>query len=164
MGMGEVARLYNEQGYGREITKEEALGYLRQNEDEGLVFRVGNSQEMDFVCSCCACCCGGIVRLKRVPNPADYTSSNYRAVIDEESCSGCGTCVERCPMDAITLEDDIAKLQEKRCIGCGNCTIGCPESAISLVVKDNPEVPPLTAGELFAEIKIAREKLDRNQS
>jgi ferredoxin len=164
MGMGEVARLYIEQGWGREITKEEAVGYLKQNENDGLVFRVGNSQEMDFVCSCCSCCCGGIIGLKRIPNPADFTSSNYRAVIDQESCSGCGSCVERCPMEAIALQDDIANLQEKRCIGCGNCTIDCPENAISLVVKENPEVPPRTASVLFSKITEAREKLNGKQS
>ncbi|OLS30164.1 MAG: CoB--CoM heterodisulfide reductase iron-sulfur subunit A [Candidatus Thorarchaeota archaeon AB_25] len=160
MGMGEMARMYNELGWGREITKEEALGYLKQNEDDGLIFQLGNSQEMDFVCSCCSCCCGGLVSLKRIPNPADYTSSNYFAVIDEESCSGCGNCVERCQMDAITLEDDIANIREKRCIGCGNCIIGCPENAINLIVKDNPEIPPLTTSDLFSKITEAREKLD----
>lgn len=72
MGFGDLAQMYIEQGWGREITKEEALAYLKQNEEEGLIFRPGNSQEMDFVCSCCYCCCGGIASLKKMPNPADF--------------------------------------------------------------------------------------------
>lgn len=149
MGIGEMARMYNEIGWSREITKEEALEYLKQNEEEGLIFQVNNSQEMDFVCSCCSCCCGGLVGLRRLPNPADYTSSNYQATIDEELCSGCGTCLERCQMNAISLESDVANLDPKRCIGCGNCVIVCPENAIALVPKQDPGVPPLTTSDLF---------------
>ncbi|MFW9926753.1 MAG: DUF362 domain-containing protein, partial [Candidatus Thorarchaeota archaeon] len=118
-------------------------------EEEGLIFQVNNSQEMDFVCSCCSCCCGGLVGLRRLPNPADYTSSNYQATIDEELCSGCGTCLERCQMNAISLESDVANLDPKRCIGCGNCVIVCPENAIALVPKQDPGVPPLTTSDLF---------------
>jgi NAD-dependent dihydropyrimidine dehydrogenase PreA subunit len=158
MGSGEMARMYNELGWGREITKEEALVYLKQNEEEGLIFQVNNSQEMDFVCSCCSCCCGGLVSLKRLPNPADYTSSNYQALIDEDLCSGCGTCIDRCQMEAITLENDVAGLDSKRCIGCGNCIISCPENAINLVPKDDPEIPPLTTSDLFKSFTEERKK------
>jgi ferredoxin len=158
MSIGDMASMYNEYEWGREISKEEALGYLKQNEEEGLIFQLSNSQEMIFVCSCCSCCCDGLIHLKSIPNPADYTSCNYRAVIDEESCSGCGNCVERCQMDAITLEDDFATLHQKRCIGCGNCIFGCPENAITLVAKEDPEIPPLTTSDLFKNIAKERER------
>ncbi|MHA2158465.1 MAG: ATP-binding protein [Candidatus Thorarchaeota archaeon] len=158
MGSGEMTRRYNELGWGREITKEEALAYLKQNEEDGLIFQVNNSQEMDFVCSCCSCCCGGLVSLKSLPNPADYTSSNYQAVINEELCSGCGTCIERCQMEAISLVDDVAILNQKRCIGCGNCIIRCPENAITLVPKEDPEIPPLTTSDLFESFVEERKK------
>lgn len=62
MGFGDIARMYIEQGWGREITKDEALKFLIKNEQEGLIFQPGNSQRMDFICSCCYCCCGGIAR------------------------------------------------------------------------------------------------------
>lgn len=153
MGVGELAGLYNEQGWGREITKDEALAYLKQNEEEGLIFQVSNSQEFVFVCSCCSCCCSGIAGLKHLEDPANYTSSNYHALIDMDACSGCGNCVERCQMDAITLEDGLAILIQKRCIGCGSCIVGCPENAISLVAKDEPDIPPETTSDLFQEIR-----------
>lgn len=158
MGFGDMAGMYNEQGWGREITKEEALGYLKQNEDEGLIFQLNNSQEMNFVCSCCSCCCGGIIGLKSIPNPADYTTCNYQSVIDEELCSGCGSCVDRCQMEAITLENDVAIIAQKRCIGCGNCVIGCPEGAITLVLKEDPKIPPLTTSDLYKSIVEERKK------
>lgn len=161
MGIGDMGQLYIDQGYGREITKEEALNYLKQNEEEGLIFQLSNSQEMIFVCSCCACCCDGLGALKRIPNPADYTSSNYLAVINEDLCSGCGNCVDRCQMEAITLENDFAVLNQKRCIGCGNCIIGCPEEAISLISKENPTIPPLATIDLFTIIEEARRKVEQ---
>jgi len=158
MGAGEMTRRYIELGWGREITKEEALVSLKQNEEEGLIFQVNNSQEMDYVCSCCSCCCEGLVTLKSLPNPADYVASNYRAMIDEELCSGCGTCIERCQMEAITLIDDVAIVNQKRCIGCGNCVIGCPECAITLVSKDDPAVPPLTTSDMYGSFVEGRKK------
>jgi electron transport complex protein RnfB len=158
LNMGEMAQMYIEQGYGKEITKVEALEYLKKNEEEGLIFQLGNAQEMVFVCSCCTCCCEGLAGLKQIPNPADYASSNYLATINEELCSGCGSCVDRCQMDAITLECDYAVIAQKRCIGCGNCLIVCPEDAITLIVKDNPRVPPFTSSDLFSKIAEERRK------
>jgi len=35
-------------------------------------------------------------------------------------------------MEAISLVDDVAKLNEKKCIGCGVCAHQCPASAIKL--------------------------------
>ena len=134
LALGEMGQMYVEQGHGKEITKEEALEYLKKNEEEGLIFQVSNSQEFIFVCSCCSCCCEGLIGLKQIPNPADYSSSNYQAIVDDDLCSGCGSCVDRCQFDAITLDSDFAVIQEKRCIGCGNCIIVCPEEAISLII------------------------------
>ncbi|MHA1122861.1 MAG: ATP-binding protein, partial [Candidatus Heimdallarchaeota archaeon] len=126
----------------------------------GLIFQLSNSQEMIFVCSCCSCCCAGLAFLKGLPNPADYSSSNYQAIIDEELCNGCGSCVDRCQFDAIILETDFAVIQEKRCIGCGNCVLVCPEDAITLISKENLKVPPLTTVDLFNKIAEERKKTD----
>jgi len=161
MGFGVMAEMYNEQGWGREISKNEALEFLKENEQEGLIFQPGNSQEMDFVCSCCHCCCSGIASLRGIPNPADFTTSNYYAEINEKMCSGCGNCIERCQMDAITLENEISTINKKRCIGCGNCIIECPEDAISLIRKDKYKIPPLNVDELVEEISKEKRMIEK---
>lgn len=60
-------------------------------------------------------------------------STYHLSVIDEEACPDCGTCVERCPTDAIVLDaEDVARRDENACLGCGVCSHFCPEEAISM--------------------------------
>ena len=51
--------------------------------------------------------------------------------IDEEKCTGCGSCAEVCPVEAIKVSGK-AKVDEDTCIDCGTCVDECPEEAISL--------------------------------
>ncbi|MDO9535813.1 MAG: 4Fe-4S binding protein [Bacillota bacterium] len=53
------------------------------------------------------------------------------AKIDAEKCSGCGSCVDVCPTDAITV-DEIASVDANECTDCGSCVDECPEEAIEL--------------------------------
>ena len=50
--------------------------------------------------------------------------------VDKEECTGCGTCVEECPVDAISLVDEIAEINMDKCIRCGNCHEVCPQEAV----------------------------------
>jgi len=52
--------------------------------------------------------------------------------IDVETCTGCGSCVDICPVEALTLENDKAKVDEDTCVDCGTCVDECPVEAISL--------------------------------
>lgn len=52
------------------------------------------------------------------------------AVIDEEKCTDCGLCREKCRFDAIT--EDI-KIDSISCEGCGVCFVVCPVNAITLI-------------------------------
>jgi Fe-S-cluster-containing hydrogenase component 2 len=52
-------------------------------------------------------------------------------IIDLEKCTGCGTCAEGCPTDAIKVENDEAVVDKETCIDCGTCIDECPANAIT---------------------------------
>jgi len=51
-----------------------------------------------------------------------------------EKCTGCGKCVEVCPIEAITVVEGIAVIDLEICDGDGMCVPACPEGAIVLPV------------------------------
>lgn len=50
-------------------------------------------------------------------------------VVNQEKCSGCGTCVDVCPAEAITIVQGKARIGLE-CMDCGACPRVCPEGAI----------------------------------
>jgi len=53
------------------------------------------------------------------------------AVVDAEKCTGCETCLESCPSEAIVMEDGVAKVNDD-CVDCGSCVDECPVEAIEM--------------------------------
>lgn len=144
------------EGWGRKITKEEALEVAALNETEGLVMRTSNEKEPQFLCGCCGDCCGLLGMIKAVKRPADFVASNFISKIDAESCVGCGLCVKRCPMQAISLEEKKACVLEARCIGCGVCVPNCRKNSIKLSRKEKTFVPPDTTEDLLEALAQTR--------
>ena len=54
------------------------------------------------------------------------------AKIDKEKCTGCESCVEECPSEAISMVDGKAEVSPDACIDCGVCIDACSVEAISL--------------------------------
>lgn len=54
------------------------------------------------------------------------------AKVDREKCTGCESCVEQCPIEAIKMADGKAKVDVNACVDCGICVDACPVEAISL--------------------------------
>jgi Fe-S-cluster-containing hydrogenase component 2 len=52
-------------------------------------------------------------------------------MVDQEKCTGCGTCEEVCPVEAIKVNSDKAVVDQETCVDCGTCIEECPEKAIS---------------------------------
>ena len=134
---GKSARHTAAQGFAKKMTKQEALKIMQEAEAAGLIhkaFHPGSreSSPETSICNCCKDCCDTL-ELWRSGTLPMINSTYHLAVIDGETCTGCGTCVEWCPTDAIVLNaEDVAQRDENACLGCGVCSRFCPEEAISL--------------------------------
>ena len=152
------AAYFVQDGRGRYITREEALALVRQAEVAGLVLQPGNTRNPGNLCMCCGCCCGVLRSLKMNPHPASMVSSPFFAVVDREACAGCGTCLERCPMDAISLPDGTTEIDLERCIGCGLCTTTCPSDALSLSRKPESQQRAVPKDVVQMTIRLAQSR------
>ncbi|MCG8400933.1 MAG: 4Fe-4S binding protein [Firmicutes bacterium] len=47
-------------------------------------------------------------------------------------CIGCGACVKMCPLGAITVRANLARVDGARCDECEECIFACPKGAIVL--------------------------------
>ena len=54
-----------------------------------------------------------------------------KAVVDQALCTGCGLCLDVCPVDAIVLVDGLANIGDN-CTACGACVAECPNNAIAM--------------------------------
>ncbi len=52
-----------------------------------------------------------------------------RVITDE--CVSCGTCVDECPVEAISEGDGKYEIDADTCISCGACAGTCPTGVIS---------------------------------
>ena len=149
---------------GREITKQEAYEIFQKVKQAGFIIQPGNAINPNFICCCCGDCCDMLTNIKKLERPLDMIHSNYFAQVEEDQCIGCGTCIERCQMEAISFNDlDLAEVNRNLCIGCGNCVVICPEEAIKLNKKGIDEKPPEDTKQLFLKIMNKRAELRRKE-
>ena len=94
--------------------------------------------------------------VKKLPRPAEYFDTNYYAAVEEELCTECGTCGDRCQMDAITYPEGLAVVKVSSCIGCGLCITTCPTEAIQLFEKPEAKDPPRDQKALYKKILLER--------
>nr|MBC8433950.1 4Fe-4S binding protein [Candidatus Desulfatibia vada] len=52
--------------------------------------------------------------------------------VDPELCTACGTCVDQCPVSALSMNGDTPLVDADTCITCFCCQEICPERAITL--------------------------------
>lgn len=150
MSFGPGARFTAERGIARLISKEEAYQILRDCEEKGLVHLTSNTSAfLEYMCNCCGCHCDILKKLKETGSPIWVATSGYQAVVDEDACIGCGTCEEKCQLQAIALdEDEKARVDAARCIGCGVCANLCPVDAVFMDPLEGIAEPPQTARDL----------------
>ncbi|RJP34769.1 MAG: 4Fe-4S dicluster domain-containing protein [Actinobacteria bacterium] len=141
LSFGVAAEYYIENGIGREISPAEAIAILEEADGAGLVHAGVNTRHLSNICNCCPCCCASMKGITREGMDKHlFMNALFEAVVDEDACTACGDCVERCPVGAIALEDT-ARVDRGKCLGCGLCAGACPGKAVRMLLRDDREEP-----------------------
>jgi len=78
------------------------------------------------------------------------------ASLNLDACKGCGVCVKRCQMEALSVADKKAVLDLDRCIGCGLCVSTCPTGSLSLLRKPKSRQPYVPKNVVETHVKIGK--------
>lgn len=148
LSFGVGAEYYIENGFAREITKDEAKQIITKAEEDGLIhFSSNHEGEKVFICNCCGCCCKALAHINKYGISSVIGQSNYYAFVNSDSCSSCELCLDRCQINAISIDDYSAQVDRQHCIGCGLCVSTCPTGAMTLKRKSPGELSPTFAND-----------------
>lgn len=128
----------------RWITADEAIEIIQAEDARGhahhAFFKDAMLGRFYAICNCCSCCCGAI-QAHHAGSPM-LASSGFIASVDGEGCLGCGTCVDYCQFNALSITmEGIALVDSTLCMGCGVCVDKCPNETISLLRMPEKGVP-----------------------
>jgi len=128
-------------GASRRISAEEAIAIAGEAEEAGLIhtWASGIQRRLTAICNCCRECCDIFAIGIKVGNVEQVLKkSRFRAEVDQELCTGCQDCVERCFFEAIEMKQAPPSKKLKvtidkgKCFGCGLCAIVCEPEALTM--------------------------------
>lgn len=150
LGIGAEYAIRNK--FAREVTKSEMLDNLARSREYDLVFCAVNTRKKPMaICHCCKCCCNFLGGLNRYGYVNSVVTSTFVSRIDDDLCTGCGKCVNACPVHAVELhpvndaknkKKKKARLLNEMCVGCGVCTAKCATAAIRMVPRTDRVLHP----------------------
>ncbi|MCP4133605.1 MAG: hypothetical protein GY754_21740 [bacterium] len=146
-------------GVGQKITKDEAVDYVKDMIDKGLICCTDNAMTKNsIICLCCGCCCSQIRGRTRWDNMDAVAPSNFIPVSNED-CTSCGKCQKRCLLGAITIDKEakMVVVDESKCVGCGVCAVTCPKDSLRLVRQRDNE-PFTSVGQMLKTINMENVK------
>jgi Na+-translocating ferredoxin:NAD+ oxidoreductase subunit B len=141
--LGDSAKFAIGRGVAKLITKEDAVKRMEEADKAGLIHSYSNDTDhfINLLCNCCQCHCTIIQAVKRAPVPGEIITARYLVEIDEDGCTACEACIERCQMEALTIKDGKLSCNAIRCLGCGLCTSVCPTESLTLKPLEASKIP-----------------------
>ncbi len=148
--IGEGARGIVKNRMGQEAGVEQALAHVDKAAELGLIGQamwveverhlLGVKREKGVahwleICFCCPCCCGTfkLIKASNLKEIKDrFQSIGWKANVSDDSCVTCLHCIEQCPVQAISLQENHIVIDTQKCLGCGFCAAHCPQEAIKL--------------------------------
>ena len=138
-------------GKTKRITQQQAITILEEESRRGHVahafFKDAMLDRFYAICNCCSCCCGAM-QAQRNGTPM-LAPSGYTCLVEQDLCISCGSCIDLCQFNALSLRDT-AGVDPAKCMGCGVCVNSCPEKALSLL-RDREKGEPLEIFKLMNE-------------
>ncbi len=149
----------------RVYTVEKALEKSDEAEMAGLVHQgPANAAIMPgILCNCASDCCSILMQSQASGEDlhAIYSPSRFLAVVDQDKCAGCQTCIDRCSFGAIDMvkvagsKKMKAVVNAKACMGCGVCVVGCPQKALTFeLVRPASHIPDAKDAPVRAPAKL----------
>lgn len=167
MTFGNVADSLIRNEYARRVERSECKELLQKAWEQNLAqFGENVQQEVGFICNCCACCCEAMLAAQNFGHERPVHTSNYIARV-ESNCSGCGLCVNSCPVKIISLETENddgtgrkrAQLDNDLCLGCGVCARNCRLKALTMQPRQKRVITPVNSTHKSVLMAIERGKL-----
>ncbi|MFA7332194.1 MAG: 4Fe-4S dicluster domain-containing protein [Candidatus Delongbacteria bacterium] len=153
-------------GHARTMEVGEGLDLLQQAREQGLVQFGENAREgVAFICNCCGCCCEALIAARRFAILHPVHTTNFIPEQPGADCTGCGKCVQACPVESLALvsandphqpKRRRAKLDEETCLGCGVCVRACPQGALRLRSRERRVITPLNGTHRVVRMAIER--------
>lgn len=141
LSFGVAAEYYIENGTGRQLSAEEAIEIVKKADEAGLVHAGANAKHLSNICNCCPCCCASIKGIvAKGHDKRKYLNALFEAVVDGSECTACESCLDRCPVGAISVEAS-ARVDRDKCLGCGLCASSCPAGAIAMRLRNDGAEP-----------------------
>ena len=169
MTFNSTARSLIKHGIARQVEATEGQEILQRATENNLVqFGENVRERVSFICNCCGCCCEAMLAAKRFAVLHPIATTNFLPEIDRERCSGCGKCVEVCPVEAmglVTAGDPHrsmrkrARVNEELCLGCGLCVRQCHTRAAKLKPRARRVITPVNTVHRTLLMAIERGKL-----
>ena len=169
MTFNSTAASLSKHGHARLIDTTECLDLLQKAYDSNLVqFGENVRKGVNFICNCCGCCCEAMVAARKFALMNPVHTTNFIPEINTENCTGCGKCIDICPVEAMTLvsandpkhqKRKLARLNEEICLGCGICVRTCKEKSIALKSRTRRVITPLNGVHRAVVMAIERGKL-----
>ena len=169
MTFGGTADSLIRHGYARRVDAAEGLDLLAEARAQNLVQFGENVQSgVAFICNCCGCCCEAMIAARRFAALDPIHTTNYIAHVSGDLCNGCGRCVSRCPVEAMTLVSANdprrphrrkAVVDDERCLGCGVCVGTCAPEGLWLEARPERVLTPVDTLHRTVLMAIERGKL-----
>ena len=171
MTFNNVANSLIKHNYARRVDVSECMDLLQKAYEHNLVQCGENvKNDVSFICNCCSCCCEFLVAAKKfgIIHPVQTTS--FIPEIDDSVCTGCGKCINACPVNAIeyipidhqvntNIRNKKVKINTEICLGCGICVRECPNNSITLEKRKEQIITPVNSVHRIVLMAIEKGKL-----